>query len=54
MKIVPYDPMCRDDSIQLKEQWISVMFVIAPEDIRELETVDQYIESGGQICSALD
>lgn len=54
MRIVPYDPRYKNDFIQLNRAWISEMFVMEPEDERELGNVEPYVEKGGQIFFALD
>lgn len=54
MKIVPYSPDYKQDFIDLNVAWISELFTMEPEDVRELSNVDNYIEAGGQIFFALD
>lgn len=54
MRIVPYDPKYRNDFIEMNKAWISEMFVLEEEDIREMENIDPYIERGGQIFFALN
>lgn len=54
MKIVPYDQKYKNDFIDMNKAWISQMFVMEPEDVRELENIDPYLEKGGQIFFALD
>lgn len=54
MKIVPYSPNYKQDFIDLNVAWISELFTMEPEDVRELSNVDNYIEAGGQIFFALD
>lgn len=54
MKIVPYSPEYKDDFIELNRAWISEMFVMEPEDVRELGNIEGYIRSGGQVFYALD
>ncbi len=54
MKIIPYDPKYKQDFIDMNLAWISDMFVVEPEDIRELNNIDRYIAQGGQIFYALD
>lgn len=54
MKIIPYDPKYKKDFIEMNQAWISGMFQMEPEDIRELEQIEPCIENGGQIFFALD
>lgn len=54
MKVIPYDPKYKEDFIEMNRAWISEMFVIEGEDIRELENIEPYIDNGGQIFFALD
>lgn len=54
MIVVPYSPEYREDFIALNTAWISKMFVMEPEDERELANIDCYITAGGQIFFALD
>ncbi len=54
MKIVPYNPKYKSDFIEMNKAWISEMFVMEPEDVRELSNVEPYIEKGGQIFFAVD
>lgn len=54
MKIVPYDPKYKNDFIEMNKEWISQMFIMEDEDIRELGNIEPYIENGGQIFFALD
>lgn len=54
MRIVPYDPKYKDDFIEMNKAWISAMFVIEPEDERELGNIEASIDQGGQIFFALD
>lgn len=54
MRVVPYDPKYKNDFIEMNKAWISEMFVIEPEDERELGNIEPYIEKGGQIFFALD
>lgn len=54
MKIVPYDPKYKNDFIELNKMWISEMFAVEDEDIRELGNIESYIENGGQIFFSLD
>lgn len=54
MKIVSYDPKYKAEFIEMNKAWISEMFVMEEEDIRELDNIDPYIEAGGQIFFALD
>ena len=54
MKIIPYSPEYKDEFVELNRAWISVMFVMEPEDERELSNIEGYIQAGGQIFFALD
>lgn len=54
MKIVFYDPKYKDDFVEMNKRWISEMFVIEQEDIRQLENIEPYIQKGGQIFFAVD
>ncbi len=54
MKIVPYHSAYLKDFIEMNQAWISEMFVIEAEDVRELENIELYIQKGGQIFFALD
>lgn len=54
MKIVPYDKKYKNDFIEMNKHWISEMFEIEAEDIRELENIETAIEKGGNIFFALD
>lgn len=54
MKVVPYSPQYKEDFVEMNHAWISEMFVIEQEDIRELNNIDSYIQLGGEIFFALD
>ena len=54
MKIVPYHPKYKQDFVEMNRAWISEMFEIEPEDVRELEDIEPAIERGGNIFFALD
>lgn len=54
MKIVPYDAKYKNDFIEMNKKWISEMFEIEAEDIRELENVEPVIQNGGNIFFATD
>lgn len=54
MKIVSYNPKYKNDFIEMNKKWISEMFVLEDNDIREFNNIDTYIENGGQIFFALD
>lgn len=54
MKIVPYDPKYKNDFVEMNKAWISEMFVLENEDIKEMENIEPSIEKGGQIFFALD
>lgn len=54
MKIVPYDPKYKKDFIEMNKVWISEMFAMEDEDIKELGSIENYIDRGGQVFFALD
>lgn len=54
MNVVPYDPKYKNNFIELNKAWISEMFVMEPEDERELGNIEPYLNAGGQIFFALD
>lgn len=54
MRIIPYSPNYKEDFIEINKMWISEMFVMEDEDVRELENIEPYIDNGGQIFFALD
>lgn len=54
MTIVPYDPRYKQAFIDMNRQWISAMFAMEPEDLRELEAIESCIARGGNIFFALD
>ncbi len=54
MKIVPYDPKYKDEFVKMNEAWISEMFVLEEEDIREMSNIEPAIEKGGQIFFAVE
>lgn len=54
MKIVPYSKKYKQDFIEMNRLWISQMFEIEPEDLRELENIEKSIKKGGNIFFALD
>lgn len=54
MKIIPYDAKYKKDFIEMNQAWISGMFTMEEEDVRELENIEPSIEKGGQIFFALD
>ena len=54
MKIIPYSPEYKDEFVELNRAWLSEMFVMEPEDERELSNIEGYIQAGGQIFFALD
>lgn len=49
MKVVPYHQKYKNDFIEMNKAWISKIFTIEKENIRELENIEFYIEKGGQI-----
>lgn len=54
MKIVPYEEKYKADFIEMNKKWISEMFAIEAEDIREFENIEPTIKNGGNIFFALD
>lgn len=54
MKVVPYDKKFKNDFIEMNVKWISEMFTLEAEDVKELENIDYAIEKGGNIFFALD
>lgn len=54
MKVVPYDKKYKADFIAMNKQWISQMFQLEQEDIREIEDIEHIIDAGGNIFFALD
>lgn len=54
MKVVPYNHEYKNDFIEMNRAWISEMFMMEPEDERELGNIEPYVEKGGQIFFALD
>ncbi len=54
MKVVSYDSKYKQDFIDMNRAWITDMFVIEKEDIKELEGIEEYIRRGGQIFFTLD
>ena len=54
MKVVPYNPKFKNDFIEMNKVWISKMFTIEDEDIKELDNIENYIGRGGQVFFALD
>lgn len=54
MKVVPYDKKYKKSFIELNRTWISEMFVMEPEDERELGNIEPYLDAGGQIFFAVD
>lgn len=54
MKVISYDPRYKNDFVELNKAWISEMFVLEAEDIREMQNIELYLEKGGQIFFALD
>lgn len=48
MKVVPYDPKYRQDFIEMNRAWISEMFRIEEQDLKEMDNVDSAIEAGGR------
>lgn len=54
MTIVPYSPNYKESFIEMNRAWISEMFAMEDEDIKELENIEPYMQNGGQIFFALD
>lgn len=54
MRVVSYEPKYKNEFAEMNKAWISEMFEIEQEDLRELENIEPYIEKGGQIFFALD
>ena len=54
MKIVSYSPKYQKAFLQLNQAWISEMFTLEEEDIREMENIGPAIKQGGQIFFAVD
>lgn len=54
MKIVPYNQKYKKDFIEMNTLWISQMFTMEKEDIKELNHIETYLEKGGQIFFAID
>ena len=54
MKVVPYDPKYKHDFVEMNRAWISEMFEMEPEDVRELEDIEPAIQRGGNIFFALN
>lgn len=54
MRIAAYDKKYKNDFIEMNKKWISEMFVIEDEDIKELENIEPYIKKGGNIFFAVD
>lgn len=53
MKIAAYDPKYKEDFIAMNKAWISEMFVLEAEDVREFENIEPSLAKGGQIFFAL-
>lgn len=54
MKVVPYSPEYKQAFIDMNTAWISDMFAIEEQDIREMENIERYLDKGSQIFFALD
>lgn len=54
MRIVPYHERYKADFIKMNQAWISELFELEAEDIKELENIDATIAKGGNIFFALD
>lgn len=53
MKITPYNKNLKSEFIAMNKAWISEMFVLEDEDIKEMEHIETYIENGGEIFFSL-
>lgn len=51
MRIETYKPEYKKEFIVMNKNWISEMFTIEPDDLRELDNIEAYIESGGNFFS---
>ena len=49
MRIVPYEPMFRDDFVRLNRAWIEKRFELEEKDIELFDNLDAYSESGSVI-----
>ena len=54
MRILSYDVKYKNDFIEMNKKWISEMFEIEEEDLRELENIEPTLEDGGNIFFAID
>lgn len=54
MKIVSYAPKYKNAFLELNRAWISGMFALEEEDIREMENIEPALQKGGQIFLAVD
>lgn len=54
MRIVPYEEKYKAAFVSMNKSWISEMFTLEPEDIRELESIEPMLARGGNIFFALD
>lgn len=54
MKIISYDDKYKNDFIEMNKLWISEMFKIEDEDIREFDKIECIIENGENIFFALN
>lgn len=54
MEIVSYAPKYKNDFVDMNKAWISEMFVLEEEDIKEMGNIEPAIEKGGQIFFAVD
>lgn len=54
MKIVSYVPKYKNDFVEMNKAWISEMFVLEEEDIKEMENIEPAIAKGGQLFFAVD
>lgn len=54
MNIVGYEPQYKSAFLSLNKAWISAMFTLEEEDVRELEQIESTLARGGNLFFALD
>ena len=54
MRIISYAPKYKNDFVEMNKAWISEMFELEEEDIKEMGNIEPAIEKGGQIFFAID
>jgi len=54
MKVVPYNLKYKNDFVEMNKEWISTMFKIEDEDLREIENIEEAIEKGAEIFFSID